>query len=91
MLEAVVLLSLCLLLGLLSLAVVIWVVATGRIAYLDGIALALIGLTLAVFFIFNLAWSFYTGELQELLKSLRKRWAQSEDSDDSSAGHSDHS
>ena len=65
-------LSICLVLGLASLAVVAWVVATGWIAYLDGIALALIGLTLGAFFLFNLAWSWHTGELQALLKELRK-------------------
>src|SRR5947199_1514138 len=65
-------LGICLVLGLASLAVVAWVVATGWIAYLDGIALALIGLTLGAFFLFNLAWSWHTGELQALLKELRK-------------------
>ena len=65
-------LGICLVLGLASLAVVVWVVATGWIAYLDGIALALIGLTLGAFFLFNLAWSWHTGELQALLKELRK-------------------
>jgi hypothetical protein len=65
-------LGICLVLGLASLAVVAWIVATGWIAYLDGIALALIGLTLGAFFLFNLAWSWHTGELQALLKELRK-------------------
>ena len=65
-------LSICLVLGLASLAVVVWVVATGWIAYLDGIALALIGLTLGAFFLFNFAWSWRTGELEALLKELRK-------------------
>ena len=65
-------LSICLVLGLASLAVVAWVVATGWIAYLDGIALALIGLTLGAFFLFDLAWSLHTGELEALLKELRK-------------------
>jgi len=64
--------SICLILGLASLAVVAWVVATGWIAYLDGIALALIGLTLGAFFLFNLAWSWHTGELEALLRELRK-------------------
>ena len=65
-------LSICLILGLASLAVVAWVVATGRVDYLDGIALALIGLTLGAFFLFNLAWSWHTGELEALLRELRK-------------------
>ena len=65
-------LGICLVLGLASLAVVAWVVATGWIAYLDGIAPALIGLTLGAFFLFDLAWSLHTGELEALLKELRK-------------------
>ncbi|PYV06385.1 MAG: hypothetical protein DMG26_03280 [Acidobacteria bacterium] len=65
-------LSICLILGFASLAVVASVVATGWIAYLDGIALALIGLTLGAFFLFDLAWSLHTGELEALLKELRK-------------------
>ena len=34
--------------------------------------LALIGLTLGAFFLFNFAWSWRTGELEALLKELRK-------------------
>jgi hypothetical protein len=58
--------------GLASLAVAVWVVVTGWIAYLDGIALALICLVMAVFFLFNVAWSWRQGELQALLKAWRK-------------------
>ena len=65
--ESLIELGFCLLIGLLSLAAVVWVVVTGRIAYLDGIAVALISLTIAVFFFFNIAISYRRGELQELL------------------------
>ena len=51
MIEPLLWLVLCALVGLLCLAVVVWVVATGRIAYLDGLSLALISLAVgAIFF-----------------------------------------
>ena len=72
MLESVIELVLCLLFGLACLAVVVWDVASGRIAYLDGITLAILSLTLGGFFMFNVAWSWRTSELHELLDGLRK-------------------
>jgi hypothetical protein len=72
MLENFIELGLCLLIGLAAVAVIVWEVATGRIANLDGITLALISLTLGAFFMFDLYWSYHTGELEELLKSLRE-------------------
>ncbi|HEV2494553.1 MAG TPA: hypothetical protein VG204_15935 [Terriglobia bacterium] len=65
-------LTLCLLVGLASLLVVVWDVATGRIAYLDGIALALLSLTIGGFFMFNVLWSWRTSELKALLAELRQ-------------------
>jgi len=65
-------LILCLLVGLASLLVVVWDVATGRIAYLDGIAVALLSLTIGAFFMFNVAWSWRTSELKTLLAELRQ-------------------
>jgi membrane protein implicated in regulation of membrane protease activity len=59
------------LLGLLCLAVVVWVVVTGRIAYLDGLSLALISLAVGAIFLSMLGWSYRSSELKELLKSLR--------------------
>jgi len=70
--EVVVELTICLCVGLLSLAVVAWDVASGRIVYLDGIALAIIVLTIGLFFLFNVFWSYRTGELAQLWKDLRK-------------------
>ncbi len=70
--EIVVELTICLCVGLLCLAVVAWDVASGRIVYLDGIALAIIVLTIGLFFLFNVFWSYRTGELAQLWKDLRK-------------------
>ena len=60
------------LLGVLCLAVVVWVVATGRIAYLDGLSLALISLAVGAIFLSLVGWSYRTSELREVLKSLPK-------------------
>lgn len=72
MLETVILLSFCLLVGLASLGVVVWLAVSGGLFTLDGLAFALISLTLGAFFMFNVAWSFKTGELRALLGALRK-------------------
>jgi hypothetical protein len=82
--ESLIELGLCLLIALLSLAVVVWVVVTGRIAYLDGILLALISLTIGVFFLFDVVISYRRGELQELL-GRRKGLAPGGESGKSSA------
>jgi len=66
--ESIVELGLCLLIGAIALAVVAWEVATGNIAYLDGIALSLISLTLGGFFLFDVLWSYRSGELKGLLR-----------------------
>jgi ABC-type enterobactin transport system permease subunit len=58
--------------GLLCLAVVAWVVATGRIAYLDGLSLALISLAVGAIFLSMVGWSYRSSELKEILKSLQK-------------------
>lgn len=73
MLENVLLLAFCLLVGLLSLAVCIWVIVTGRIFYLDGLLLVLVSLTLGGFFMFNIFWSIHTGEMRAVLNYLRRR------------------
>jgi hypothetical protein len=70
--EAIIELAICLVLGVLSLAVVAWDLLSGQIAYLDGIALAIIVLTLGVFLLFNVLWSYRTGELRQILQELRK-------------------
>ncbi len=67
--------------ALVFLAVAVWEVATGRIAYMDGIALTLISLTIAAFFGFNIFWSVRKGELQSLLKAARQPKANASASD----------
>ena len=72
MLEALILLGLCALAGLASVVVVIWLLATGSLLSLDGLAFAFISLTLGGFFVFNIGWSLYTGELRQLLAKPAK-------------------
>ncbi len=72
MLDSALMLLFCLLMGLAGLATSAWVVYSGGYATLDGILLILIGITLGGIFLLNLAWSFHNGEVQEVLKSLRK-------------------
>jgi hypothetical protein len=72
MIEPLIWLVVCLLVGVLSVAVVVWVVATGRIAYLDGLSLGLISLAVGVIFLSMVGWSYRSSELKEILNSLRK-------------------
>ncbi|MGO9272295.1 MAG: hypothetical protein ACLQOO_19040 [Terriglobia bacterium] len=65
--ESIAELGFCLLVGAIALAVVVWEIATGNIAYLDGISLSLISLTLGGFFLFDVFWSYRSGEIKELL------------------------
>ena len=55
--------------ALASLASVAWVVVSGLIAFMDGIAFALIALTIGVFFLFNIYLAYRSGDLQKALKS----------------------
>lgn len=71
MLQSVLLLAFCLFMGLLSLAVCIWVALTGQLFTLDGLLLVAISLTIGGFFMGNFAWSVYSGELREVLNDLR--------------------
>ena len=71
MIEPLLLLGICLLIGLLSFAVVVWVVVTGRIAYLDGLSLALISLAVGAIFLSMVGWSYRTSELKEIVKRLK--------------------
>jgi ABC-type enterobactin transport system permease subunit len=64
-------LAVCALVGLLCLAVVVWIVATGRAAYLDGLSLALISLAVGAIFLSMVGWSYRSRELKEILKRLK--------------------
>ena len=72
MFEELVLLVFCLLGTVIGLAVVVWETISGRVFDMDGLWLTLISLTLAAVFGGNLAWSFYTGEGQQMLRQFRK-------------------
>ena len=75
MFEDLLLSAFCLVATVLSLAVVAWEVVSGRVFDMDGLWLTLISLTLAAVFGGILAWSFYTGEGQQMLRQFRKRSA----------------
>lgn len=63
----------CLLVGAAAAGICAWVVVTGQIFTLDGLALVLVSLTVAAFFAGNTAWAIYTGELRETLGRLRSK------------------
>jgi hypothetical protein len=71
MIEPLIWLVVCLLVGLLCVAVAVWVVATGRIAYLDGLSLALMSLAVGAIFLSMVGWSYRSSELRAILKRLK--------------------
>jgi hypothetical protein len=75
MLETIILLAFCGLMGLASLAVFLWLLVSKAIFTMDGLAFALISLTIGGFFMFNVAWSLRTGELRALLNQMGKKKA----------------
>jgi uncharacterized membrane protein YqjE len=75
MLQSALLLLFCLLVGVLSLAVCVWVAATGQLLTMDGLLTIAISLAVGAVFMANVAWSFHTGELKAILNQLRKRRA----------------
>ncbi len=72
MLDAVVLLGFCLLVGLISLLVFLWIVFTRNLFTIDNICLVLIDLTIGAIFMANVAWSWHTGEFREVLNYFLK-------------------
>ncbi len=73
MMEPLILLVISLFVGLASLAVAVWLALTGRVAYLDGLSLALISLTVGAIFLSMVGWSYRNSEVKAILESLRKR------------------
>ena len=73
MLQAAVLLAVCLLIGLVALALCAWVVISGRLFSMDGLLMIAISLTVGAFFMGNFAWSVHKGEAREILNRLRSR------------------
>jgi hypothetical protein len=84
MLQSALVLCFCLLVGLVSLAVCVWVAISGRLFTMDGLLTVAISLLVGGLFMANVAWSVYTGELREILNKLRKRPAAGEASSDRS-------
>jgi len=72
MLEELALAGYCLLATLVGLAIAAWEVISGRVFNMDGLWFTLISLTLSAVFGGALAWSFYSGDGQQLLRSLKK-------------------
>jgi hypothetical protein len=72
MLEELALAGFCLLATLVGLAIAAWEVISGRVFNMDGLWFTLISLTLSAVFGGALAWSFYSGDGQQLLRSLKK-------------------
>ena len=67
------LLAFCLLVGLISVAVCVYLALIGQLLTLDGMLLALLSLSIGAIFVANVAWSAYTGELKRLLQQLNNR------------------
>ena len=63
----------CLLVAAAAAGVSAWVVVTGQLFTLDGLALVLVSLSIAAFFVGHTAWAVYTGELRELLGRMRSK------------------
>jgi len=84
MFEELLLSLFCLLAAMLGLAIAVWEAISGRVFDMDGLWLNLIGLTLAAVFGGNLAWSFYTGEGQQMLRQFRKGPASKDASEENS-------
>jgi hypothetical protein len=82
MLETVLLLLFCAFMGLLSLAIVVWLIITGSILAMDSLLLSLISLTAGGIFMAVFAWSVHTGEFRQALSHLREKSS----SPDASAG-----
>lgn len=71
MLQAAILLAICLLVGLIALGICAWVAVSGRLFTMDGLLMVAISLAAATFFVGNFAWSLRTGEVREILSQLR--------------------
>ncbi|MBZ5514439.1 MAG: hypothetical protein LAN62_06280 [Acidobacteriia bacterium] len=73
MVQAAVLLAVCLLIGLISLALSAWVVISGQLFTIDGLLMLALSLTVGAFFVGDFAWSVHKGEVRGILDQLRSR------------------
>ncbi|MFB3921326.1 MAG: hypothetical protein ACE145_06360 [Terriglobia bacterium] len=71
MLQAILLLAFCLLTGLASLTLTVWMIFSGRLLSMDGLTLVAIIMTIGAFFMGNFAWSVHTGEVRAVWNHLR--------------------
>ena len=78
MLETLVMLLFSLLMCLVPLAIVVWLIVTGRLVTLDGLLFTVISLTVSGIFTAILAWSIHSGEFQDALKQLPKSQGQND-------------
>lgn len=81
MLESLLLLAFCLVVGLISMAVCGYLVVSGQFLTLDGLSLSLICATIGGLFVLMVVWSFYTGELKQILEYRHKKPPSSEPPD----------
>ena len=72
-LQSILVYAFCLFVGLVAVAVCIWVFATGQLVTMDGLMTIAVSLAIGAFFVGDLAWAVYTGEVAELLRKLRDR------------------
>lgn len=61
----------CLAVGAAAGGLAVWVIATRQLFTLDGLALVMTSGGIATFFMAHTGWAVYTGELRQLLSSLR--------------------
>lgn len=85
MLESAILLLFCLLLGLASLVIVVWVAVSDRLFYLDGLMLTAICLTIGGIFLGNFVWSVRSGEFRQAMNRLLKKSEKSNEPSESKA------
>jgi len=71
--DAILLLAFCLLIGLIALAVCVYLAVSGALLTLDGLSLVLICLSIGGLFLLNVVWSVYTGEFKQLLARSHKQ------------------
>lgn len=73
MLQAVLLLAFCLLMGLVALVACVWVAATGQLLTMDGLLIVAISLTLGGAFMAMVVYSWKTGEISAILNEWRSQ------------------
>lgn len=73
MLEIFILLSLSVMLTLGSLGVLAWLAATGGLATMDGLFLALVCLTLVIVFSLNLRWALRSQEFRNWIEQRSQK------------------